>query len=181
MAQKEAEALAEQLREARDLAKHEDGTVSGSQEPSVGAVGSTAPLIVVGLDGSSTSWDAFSWAAGEAMRSNGSLVAVYVTPEVEPVATFGASLGYAAVEQAREEVAGELRDEAKQRARELGLHLRFVTERGDTAPTITRIARSLGADLIVVGRSAKMLHHLAGSLGRRLVSRRDAPVIAVVP
>jgi hypothetical protein len=37
------------------------------------------------------------------------------------------------------------------------------------------------ADLIVVGRSAKMLHHLAGSLGRRLVSRRDAPVIVVVP
>jgi nucleotide-binding universal stress UspA family protein len=163
------------------LAKHEDGTVSGSQDPSGGAVGSTAPLIVVGLDGSSTSWDAFSWAAGEAIRSNGSLVAVYVTPEVEPVTTFGASLGYAAVEQAREEVARELRDEAKQRARELGLDLRFVTERGDTAPTITRIARSLGADLIVVGRSAKMLHHLAGSLGRRLVSRRDAPVIAVVP
>jgi nucleotide-binding universal stress UspA family protein len=180
MAQKEAEARAERLQEALDLAKHKDSAVSGSQD-SVGALSSTAPLIVVGLDGSSTSWDAFSWAAGEAIRSNGSLVAVYVTPEVEPVATFGASLGYAAVEQAREEVAGELRDEAKQRARELGLHLRFVTERGDTAPTITRIARSLGADLIVVGRSAKMLHHLAGSLGRRLVSRRDAPVIAVVP
>jgi len=37
------------------------------------------------------------------------------------------------------------------------------------------------ADLIVVGKSAKMLHHLAGSLGRRLVARNDAPVIAVVP
>jgi len=181
MAQKEAEARAERLREALNKAKHENGTVSGSQDSPVRAVGSTAPLIVVGLDGSSTSWDAFSWAAGEAIRSNGSLVAVYVTPEVEPVATVGESLGYAAVEQARDEVAVQLRDEAKHRARELGLHLRFVWERGDTAPTITRIARSLGADLIVVGRSAKMLHHLAGSLGRRLVSRRDAPVIAVVP
>jgi len=159
MAQKEAEARAERL----------------------GTVGGTAPLIVVGLDGSSTSWDAFSWAAGEAIRSNGSLVAVYVTPEVEPVAAFGESLGYAAVEQAREGVAAELRGEAQRRARDLGVPFRFVSERGDTAPTITRIARSLGADLIVVGRSAKMLHHLAGSLGRRLVSRRDAPVIAVVP
>jgi hypothetical protein len=32
-----------------------------------------------------------------------------------------------------------------------------------------------------VGRSAKMLHHLAGSLGRRLVARKDAPVVVVVP
>lgn len=179
MAQQEAEARAG-LQEARDLARDEDSTVSGSRD-SVCAVGSTAPLIVVGLDGSSPSWDAFSWAAGEAIRCNGSLVAVYVTPEVEAVTTFGESLGYAEVEQARDEVARELRDEAKRRARELGLPLKFVWERGDTAPTIIRIARSLGADLIVVGRSAKMLHHLAGSLGRRLVSRRDAPVIAVVP
>jgi nucleotide-binding universal stress UspA family protein len=180
MAQQEAEARAEGLQEARDLARDEDSTVSGAQR-SIRAVKSAAPLIVVGLDGSSPSWDAFSWAAGEAIRCNGSLVAVYITPEVEPVTTFGESLGYAEVEQARDEVARELRDEAKQRARELGLPLKFVWERGDTAPTIIRIARSLGADLIVVGRSAKMLHHLAGSLGRRLVSRRDAPVIAVVP
>jgi nucleotide-binding universal stress UspA family protein len=159
----------------------QDSSVSRSQDSSVRAVGGTAPLIVVGLDGSSTSWDAFSWAVGEAIRSNGSLVAVYVTPEVEPVAAFGVPLSYAAVEQARDEVAGELKDEAEHRARDLGVHLRFVRGRGDTAPALARIARSLGADLIVVGRSAKMLHHLAGSLGRRLVSRHDAPVIVVVP
>ena len=181
MPQKEAEARAERLREALDKARHQDRSVSGSQDSSVGAAGGTAPLILVGLDGSSTSWDAFSWAAGEAIRCNGSLVAVYIVPAIEPAAVFGESLGYAAVEQARDEVAGQLRDQAKQRARELGLHLRFVRERGETAPTITRVARSLGADLTVVGRSVKMLHHLAGSLGRRLVSRRDAPVIAVVP
>ena len=50
------------------------------------AVGATAPVIVVALDGSSTSWDAFSWAAGEAVRANGRLLAVYVTPAIEPVA-----------------------------------------------------------------------------------------------
>jgi len=37
------------------------------------------------------------------------------------------------------------------------------------------------ADLVVVGRSAKMRHHRAGSLGRRLVGRKDAPVVVVVP
>src|SRR3981081_4290259 len=114
----------------------QDSSVSRSQDSSVRAVGGTAPLIVVGLDGSSTSWDAFSWAVGEAIRSNGSLVAVYVTPEVEPVAAFGVPLSYAAVEQARDEVAGELKDEAEHRARDFGVHLRFVRGRGDTAPAL---------------------------------------------
>jgi nucleotide-binding universal stress UspA family protein len=141
----------------------------------------TAPVIVVGLDGSPTSWDAFSWAAGHATRTDGSLIAVYVTPTVEPAAMFGEPSALAAVEQAREEVAAQLQEEAEQRARDLSVHLGFVWERGDTAPAITRFAESVRADLIVVGRSAKMLHHLAGSLGRRLVSRNDAPVIVVVP
>ena len=155
----------------------QDNTVSSSHDSTV----TTAPVIVVGLDGSSTSWDAFSWAAGEAIRSNGSLVAVYVTPGVEPVAVFGESSGYAAVEQARDEVAEHLKEEVEDRARDIGVPLRFVWERGESAPAISRVARSVGADLIVVGRSAKMLHRLAGSLGRRLVSCHDAPVIVVVP
>jgi nucleotide-binding universal stress UspA family protein len=159
----------------------QQGTVSPSQNSPVGPVGDPAQLIVVELDGSSTSWDAFSWAAGEATRCSGSLVAVYITPLVEPAAAYGGAYGYAAVEQARDEVAKELKDDAEHRARDLGVGLEFISERGDTAPTLTRIARSLGADLIVVGKSAKMLHHLAGSLGRRLVSRPDAPVIVVVP
>jgi nucleotide-binding universal stress UspA family protein len=138
-------------------------------------------LIVVGLDGSSTSWDAFSWAAGEATRCGGSLVALYVTPLVETIAVFGEGAGYAAIEEARDEVAEELGKEAEVRARDLGVDLQFISERGDTAQAITRIAHSLGADLIVVGKSAKMLHHLAGSLGRRLVSRPDVPAIVVVP
>jgi nucleotide-binding universal stress UspA family protein len=68
---------------------HDDAILSSHDSPVT-----TAPVIVVGLDGSSTSWDAFSWAAGEATRSKGNLVAVYVTPAVEPVAVFGESLGY---------------------------------------------------------------------------------------
>src|SRR5207248_7134835 len=84
MAQKEAEARAERLQEALDKAKHQDGSVSSAQDSSGGAAGGTAPLILVGLDGSPTSWDAFSCAAGEAIRCNGGLVAVYIVPAVEP-------------------------------------------------------------------------------------------------
>jgi nucleotide-binding universal stress UspA family protein len=43
------------------------------------------------------------------------------------------------------------------------------------------VAQTEHADLMVVGRSAKMLHRLAGSVSRRLVLNRESPVIVVVP
>jgi len=54
-------------------------------------------------------------------------------------------------------------------------------EIGDDAVALTSVASAMQADLVVVGQSAKMRHHLAGSLGRRLVGRKDAPVVVVVP
>jgi DNA-binding MarR family transcriptional regulator/nucleotide-binding universal stress UspA family protein len=140
--------------------------------------GGTAPVIVVGLDGSPASWDAFSWATGEAARDNGRLIAVYATSVVGP---FGMPSDYAGAEQARQEVARQLAGEAAQWASDAGVPLSFVCEPGDVIRALTSVARSAGADLVVVGRSVKMLHHLAGSAGRRLVSRRDAPVTVVVP
>lgn len=154
----------------------------GSPNSPTGAGATTAHVIVVGLDGSATSWDAFCWAAGETTRTNGRLIAVYVSPAVEGAASaVGAPFDYGAAEQARTEVAAELSDEATQRARELGIQLSFVRVLGDPANALTQLARSADADLIVIGRSTKMLHRLVGSLGRRLVSRHDAPVIVVVP
>ena len=141
--------------------------------------GGAAPVIVVGLDGSPASWDAFSWATGEAARDHGRLVAVYATPVVEP--SFGVPSDCAAAEQALQEVARQLANEAAQWASDAGVPLSFVREPGDVIRALTSVARSAGADLVVVGRSAKMLHHLAGSASRRLVSRRDAPVTVVVP
>jgi nucleotide-binding universal stress UspA family protein len=139
------------------------------------------PVIVVGLDGSPSSWDAFSWAAGEAGRSNGRVVAVYVTPLTESAAAFGVPFDYAGVEEARQEVANELKTEASQRANDLGVGFSFVTEHGDATHALTDVARELHANLVVVGRSTKMLHHLAGSLSHRLTARNDAPVVVVVP
>ncbi len=139
----------------------------------------TGQVIVVGLDGSPASWDAFCWAAGQARRSRGSLIAVYVTPAVAPVLPVDGFFYYA--EQAADEVAVELKTEAEHRAAEAGVQLTFVRELGDTVHALIGVARSAHADLVVVGRSAKMLHHLAGSAGRRLASRQDAPVVVVVP
>ncbi len=139
----------------------------------------TAQVIVVGLDGSPASWDAFCWAAGQATRARGSLIAVYVTSAVTPVVPVPGDFAYA--EQAAQEVAAELKAEGEHRAAEAGVQLTFVRELGDPVHALISVARSAHADLVVVGRSAKMLHHLAGSAGRRLASRRDAPVVVVVP
>jgi nucleotide-binding universal stress UspA family protein len=138
-------------------------------------------VIVVGLDGSPSSWDAFSWAAGEVARINGKVVAVYVCPVIEAAAAFGVPYDYAGVEQARQEVADELKREAAHRATELGVAFSFVTEHGDPTHALIDVARALHANLVVVGRSARVLHHLAGSLSHRLTSRNDAPVVVVVP
>ena len=140
-----------------------------------------APVIVVGVDGSPTSWDAFTWAAKAAKRAGDRLLAVYVMSSAEPAAAFGVSFDYAGIEQAKQAVAGELRDEAAHRASQLGLTVNFVTECGDATHVLTEIAHNLHADLIVVGRSTKALHRLAGSLSHRLTTRKDAPVVVVVP
>ena len=98
-----------------------------------GREGGGAPALVVGLDGSPSSWDAFSWAAGVAARSNGRVVAVYVMPWPDPAAAFGAPYDYDGVERARREIADELTDEAAQRARDLGVSVSFVGARGDVS------------------------------------------------
>jgi nucleotide-binding universal stress UspA family protein len=152
------------------------GGWQGSPRP---AADPTAQVIVVGLDGSPASWDAFCWAAGQATRARGSLIAVYATSAVTPVVAVPGDFAYA--EQAAQEVAAELKAEAEHRAAEVGVQLTFVREPGDTVRALISVARSAHADLVVVGRSAKMLHHMAGSAGRRLASRHDAPVVVVVP
>jgi|SRR5882757_864682 len=146
-----------------------------------GSPADMAPVIVVGVDGSSTSWDAFSWAAGEVIRTNGRLVAAYVMPLTDPAAAFGAPYDYAGAENIREEVAAELKDEAERRGRELGIAISFVSDYGDATQTLTEISRAVHANLVVVGRSAKTWHHFAGSLSHRLTCRKDAPVVVVVP
>jgi len=59
--------------------------------------------------------------------------------------------------------------------------LTFIHATGDAASELLRLATALRADQIVVGRSMKARHHLAGSLGRRLAGKREAPVVVVVP
>jgi nucleotide-binding universal stress UspA family protein len=141
------------------------------------------PVLVVGVDGSSASWDAFSWLAGEAQRSNGLMIAVLVVPLADPATAMCAffPLAAGAAKVAKEEAADYLAQETARRAGEIGVEVKFVLEHGDAAQALARVARCAHADLIAVGRSAKRRHRLAGSLGRRLALDGDLPAVVVVP
>jgi nucleotide-binding universal stress UspA family protein len=150
--------------------------------------GTRAATVIVGLDGSDTSWDAFCWACGECRRAGGRIMALFVS------ASAGSGMNVAAPDfaamnafyvalrdQAASEQAKGLHELAKHHADDQGVDLAFVHVRGDTATELLRLAGEEHADQIVVGRSTKKRHHLAGSLGRRLVAMRKAPIIVVVP
>jgi nucleotide-binding universal stress UspA family protein len=155
----------------------------GSAADNAAADDAGRPTLVVGVDGSAPSWDALAWAAGEARRGDGRIVAVFVTSLIEPEEALGstAPLGYAAAADARDQMAGELKAEVRRRADSLGVEVKFIRGIGDAVRVLTDVAHSEHADMMVVGRSAKILHRLAGSVSRRLVLNRDSPVIVVVP
>jgi K+-sensing histidine kinase KdpD len=77
--------------------------------------------------------------------------------------------------------AEQLRVEAHQSAAGHGLDFSFVHARGDTASQLLRIAHAVHADQIVVGRSSQLRHRVIGALGRRLMVKRAAPVVVIVP
>jgi nucleotide-binding universal stress UspA family protein len=146
----------------------------------------TRPVVVIGLDGSETSWHAFSWGCGEARRTGGRAVAVFVSPCLRLGAGAGLMLGidsydHGAVETAVRQQAERLRVEALARAVSARIELTFLHARGDPASELLRVAGEVHADLTAIGRSTKLCHRLAGALGRRLLAKRDAPIIVVVP
>jgi nucleotide-binding universal stress UspA family protein len=138
---------------------------------------------VVGIDGSDTSWDAFCWACGETKRLGGRTVAVFVgsTPGAASASLTGTTVGYGAAQQSMADQAEELADQVHAYGDDHDVDVSFVRTQGDIARELVRIAQAGHADLLVVGRSTKARHRLAGSLGRRLIGRRGAPIVVVVP
>lgn len=140
--------------------------------------------VVVGLDGSETSWDACSWACGEARRLGARIVAVFVSPTAElglAATAAGAAVVSEVLDESAVQQADQLREQLFRTALDGGCDMEFVHARGEPATELVKVAEAVHADQIVVGRSTKALHHVAGSIGRRLIAKRGAPVVVVVP
>lgn len=136
--------------------------------------------ILVGVDDSTTSLRAASYAAGLARRQGARLTAVYVGPLASMgVSSPGAGDVIAAEREAFEETASDLRRRAEEAAKDLGIEITFVAARGDPFTEIRRIADETRADAVVVGASTKAGHRLIGSLAVRLVRAGRWPVTVV--
>ncbi len=144
----------------------------------LGTDGPTA--ILVGLDDSTTSLRAASYAAGLARRQGASVTIVYVAPVASLGAATPGGADLAAVQrQATHQIAVDMRRRAGEVSRELGISVTFIAAEGDPYTEICRIADETRADAVVVGASAHAGHRLSGSLAGRLVRAGRWPVTVV--
>jgi nucleotide-binding universal stress UspA family protein len=150
------------------------------------AVGIAA--IIVALDGSDASWDALWWGYREAKRLCGRVIAVFVSPGVDAkagmVSAVGFDLGESALAASQRTLSGlrDCRPRLNAEPRATGtLTSSSIHACSDPARELLRIAEAVNAAAIAVGKSAKVRHRVAGSLGRRLLANCRAPIIVVVP
>ena len=134
-------------------------------------------VLVVGVDGSTTSLRAGAYAAGLARRQGAHLVILYVA---RPGALVGMAPGAAALAQeTTDEIAEDLRRQVEELAPSLGLRYTFRVESGDPYTELVRVATEVSADGVVVGASMQAGHRFAGSIAIRLVRAGRWPVTVV--
>src|SRR3954447_17540611 len=135
-------------------------------------------VIVVGVDGSDSSFRAGAYAAGLARRQGARLVAVWVLPQGSPADLFAETA--AALADARHEEVGRLRQMMEWGKSYYGIpSATLVTPSGDPFRELSRVAEEERADAVVVGASEHAGHRIVGSLGLRLVRAGRWPVTVV--
>ncbi|KJK55807.1 MULTISPECIES: universal stress protein [Actinomycetes] len=137
-------------------------------------------VIVVGVDGSDSSWRAAAYAAGLARRQGSKLALVYVQPVSAMLAMtgFGGELG-GTTESVAEEIVQQAREAAERLGSTFSVHWEFHTLVGDPFTGLADTADGLRADAVVVGASEQAGHRVMGSLAVRLVKAARWPVTVV--
>ncbi len=134
-------------------------------------------VIVVAVDGSTTSMRAAAYAAGLARRQPAELVVVFVAT-ASAMANLIPAAG-SAVDDAQHDVASELREQVTAGTARAGIRARFIEKKGDVYTEISKVCSAVLADAVVVGASTSAGHRLVGSLGVRLVRAGRWPVTVV--
>jgi nucleotide-binding universal stress UspA family protein len=134
-------------------------------------------VLVVGVDGSTTSMRAGSYAGGLARRQRSRLVVVYV---IRPGGLVDLTPGVAAVARwTGDEIAEDLRRQVEERATAFDVPVTFRVECGDPYAELVRVADEVRADGVIVGASTQAGHRFAGSIAIRLVKAGRWPVTVV--
>lgn len=132
--------------------------------------------VVVGFDGSTTSWRALCMAIGVAHGERTCVHACYVSHRPVTAELVPMSLP----EDFFDDEAGcaELRAQVEDELARAGATGEFVHADGDVARQLEAVAEACGADMIVVGRSRHPAVHLGG-VPRRLLAIGRRPVLVV--
>ena len=132
--------------------------------------------IVVGFDGSETSYRAFAMAIGLAGREHGVVHAGFVAhlPATADPGGFVAPASLIFDPEGDDELASFVTAELAR----TGVAGDFTRRSGDVAAELERLAEACGADLLVVGRSTHPHLHLGG-VPRQLLARGRMPVLVV--
>ncbi|MEE1802017.1 universal stress protein [Streptomyces sp. NPDC101062] len=150
-----------------------------TQQPTEFERGTDGPkVIVVGMDGSQSSFRAAAYASGLARRQNALLAIVYV----QPVLAAGAALGAPVAETTGEIAEGlvaEIRGSLERVKDTWDVRWEFHTFHGDPYNGLVTAAEELTADAVVVGASESAGHRFVGSVAVRLVKAGRWPVTVV--
>jgi len=136
-------------------------------------------MIVVGLDGSRTSWRAAAYANGLARRQRSRVTVVYVVSPSALATMTADAAGTIVMGEVREEVGADLRAEVERLAADRGINTEFLVVRGDPFTELRKVAQEVRADALVVGASERAGHRFVGSLAGRLVKAARWPVTVV--
>ncbi|MYV55224.1 universal stress protein [Streptomyces sp. SID3212] len=149
------------------------------QKPTSFERGTDGPkVIVVGVDGSQSSYRAAAYAAGLARRQRALLAIVYVQPVVGAGAALGAPATGTTGEIA-EELLAEIRLATERFKDVWDVRWEFHTFHGDPYSGLVTAADELTADAVVVGASESAGHRIVGSVAVRLVKAGRWPVTVV--
>jgi nucleotide-binding universal stress UspA family protein len=139
---------------------------------------STSGRVIVGFDGSRTSYDALAFASGWARRSSAELVVAHVADVSWQWAAEG--LGGAPLAPVMEEVAAELSNQVTEAMSEAAQSWTYVATSGSVAHELESLANEMRADAIVVGRSRRRNRTLGRAVASRL-TRCTHRIVIVVP
>lgn len=156
----------------------DERSTAGAARRSTFEIGTDGPgLVVVGVDETDTARRAAAYAAGVARRHGGRMLLVYVrTVGAFDVLDPGAVAG---LRESHDAVAAEVQALAVFAREQLGVATEFIELRGDAVAELTRLVVDRRADLLVLGRSHRRGHRIAGSVSARMVHSGLLPVTVV--
>src|SRR5688572_7429756 len=111
-----------------------------------------ARTILVGLDGSESSWKAFSEALAQA-KSEGTTLHVITVQEDLPISPSAAEI-ISADQNATDETS-KIQAKAEKERAALGVQVNYLTRHGDSAKALLDCAQELKADLSVIGKKGR--------------------------